>query len=121
MVTGFIAELLSYFQQLDTVLLIAFFLIFIILAYKIFQTMIKSLIVGIIAATFPIVANLFLGMDVPITFSSIIWFGVFGVVAFLAYSFITGGVKMVRIALSPFRLLFRKKDGAVKEKEKEKD
>jgi hypothetical protein len=84
------------------------FLVFIVLAYKIFQALIKAFIVGVISATFPVIANL-AGMDVPLTINSVIWFAIFGVTAFLMYATISGGLKIMRIFMRPFRGLFTKK------------
>lgn len=109
MVLELIFEIMSQMQQINSVLLIVIFLIFIILAYKLFQTMIRAVIVGVIAAAFPFVANYF-GFSVPITLNSILWFAITGVVLFLAYSFISGGIKIVKIVLTPFKWLFRKKE-----------
>ena len=109
MVIEFITETLSYLSQVNTIILIAVFLIFIILAYKLFQTAIKAVIVGIIAAAFPFVAN-FLGFNVPLTLNSVLWFAVTGVVLYFAYAIISGGVKIVKIVMSPFRWLFKKRE-----------
>ena len=113
-------EFFRSLSQMNTVLLMGVFLIFIILAYKVFQALIKAFIVGVIAATFPIVANL-MGMDVPLTINSIVWFAIFGVTGFLLYATISGGVKMVRMVMRPFRGLFKKKPVEriiIREKEK---
>lgn len=108
MVLEFIAEVFSQMQQINTIFLFIVFFIFLILAYKIFQTLVKALIVGVIAAAFPFIANMF-GMNVPITLSSVLWFAIFGVALYFAYAFISGGIKIVKIVLSPFKILFRKK------------
>lgn len=108
MVMEFITQLISYLSQVNSIILIAVFLIFIILAYKLFQTAIKAVIVGIIAAAFPFVAS-FLGFNVPLTLNSVLWFALTGVILYFAYAIISGGIKIVRIVMSPFRRLFRKK------------
>lgn len=109
MVLETIIEIMNGVAQINTVLLAAVFLFFIVIAYKVFQALIKAFIVGIIAAAFPIVANL-LGMDVPLTFTSVIWFAIFGVAAFMLYATISGGAKIARFAMKPFGALFRKKN-----------
>ena len=108
MVLEFVIEFLKGLSQLNTVLLMAIFLVFIVFAYKVFQALIKAFIVGVIAATFPVVANL-IGMNVPLTINSVIWFAIFGVTGFLLYASITGGVKIIRMLMRPFRGLFSKK------------
>lgn len=102
-------DVFAQLQQVNSAFLLIIFFVFIILAYKLFQTAIRAFIIGLIAASFPIVA-FFLGLDVPLTLSSVMWFAIFGVVMYFAYSFISGGVKIVKLILSPFRFMFRKKE-----------
>ncbi len=108
MVLELIPDLLMNLTQVNTVVLLAVFLVFIVLAYKIFQALIKAFIVGVIAATFPVVANL-MGMNVPLTLSSVMWFAIFGVAAYLMYATLSGGAKIAGIVMRPFRGLFAKK------------
>jgi len=108
MVLELIPDILMKLTQLNTVILLAVFLVFIVLAYKIFQALIKAFIVGVISATFPVVASL-AGMDVPLTISSVIWFAIFGVAAYLLYATISGGAKIAGLVMRPFRGLFRRK------------
>lgn len=118
-----IIDLARQLTQANTVLLFVVFLVFIVLAYKIFQAMIKAFIVGVIAATFPVIANL-MGMDVPITINNIIWFALFGVAAYLLYATIAGGAKIMGLVMRPFRGLFGKKPVQkviIREKEKDKE
>ena len=103
-----IINLMIEISKINTALLMLVFVGFIVLAYKVFQTVIKAFIVGVIAAAFPIVANL-MGMDVPLTLSNIIWFAIMGVTAFLVYASVTGGIKVVRIVMKPFNRMFSKK------------
>ena len=108
MVLEMVVEILQMLSQMNTVLLVGAFFVFIVLAYKIFQALIKGFIVGVISAAFPIVANL-MGMDVPLSINSIIWFAIFGVAAFLMYASITGGIKITKLFMRPFKGLFTKK------------
>jgi tellurite resistance protein TehA-like permease len=108
MVLEMLLEFLRGLTQVNTVLLLGVFLVFIVLAYKIFQALIKAFIVGVIAATFPVVASL-MGMNVPLTISNVIWFAILGVVAYLLYATISGGAKIIGLVLRPFRGLFTKK------------
>ena len=107
MVLESLTGLLTSFMALNPVFLVAGFILFILIAYKLFQALIKAFIVGAIAASFPVIANL-MGMNVPITIHSILWFATIGVIAFLMYSAINGGARMARFAVTPFGRLFRK-------------
>lgn len=109
MVLEFLTQIFSQLQQANSILLFIVFFVFLILAYKLFQTVIKALIIGVIAAAFPFVANMF-GFSIPITLSNILWFAIFGVILYFAYAFISGGVKIIKIIFSPFKILFRKKE-----------
>lgn len=120
MVLELIPDILVKLTQLNTALLLAVFLVFIVLAYKIFQALIKAFIVGVIAATFPVVASL-MGMNVPLTINNFIWFAIFGVAAYLLYATISGGAKIVGLVMRPFRGLFARKPVQkviIREKEK---
>lgn len=120
MVLEMLIEFMEGFTHLNTVLLLAAFLVFIALAYKVFQALVKAFIVGVIAATFPVAANM-MGMDVAITVHNVIWFAIFGVVGYLLYATISGGARIIGLALSPFRRLFSRKPVQkviIKEKEK---
>ncbi len=89
--------------------LLAIMIVFIFLAYKIVKILAKAAIVGLLAALFPVFANYFLGVDIPITLYNIIWFAVTGIGLFLVYSFVRGGWKVVKLIFSPFKALFRGK------------
>jgi hypothetical protein len=120
MVLELIPDILMKLTQLNTVLLLAVFLVFIVLAYKVFQALIKAFIVGVIAATFPVVANL-MGMNVPLTISNVVWFAIFGVAAYLLYATISSGAKIVGLVMRPFRGMFARKPVQkviIREKEK---
>jgi hypothetical protein len=108
MVLEFLTEFVTGFTQMNTVLMLAVFLVFIVLAYKIFQALIKAFIVGVISAAFPLVANL-MGLNVPLTLTNVIWFAIMGVTAYLMYATVTGGARIIRLILKPFSALFRKK------------
>ena len=120
MVLEFIPDLLMKLSQVNSFLLMAVFLLFIVLAYKVFQALIKAFIFVVISASFPIVANL-MGMSVPLTISSIVWFAILGVTAYLLYASVTGGARIMRMAMRPFRGMFTKKPVQkiiIREKEK---
>ena len=101
-------EFLTGLFEPNTIVLIALLALFIIVAYKIFKTLLKAVMVGTIAALFPVAANL-MGYNIPITLPNIIWFGLAGVGLFLVYTIISGGVKIIKLIFSPLKLLFREK------------
>jgi hypothetical protein len=108
MVLELVIEFFREIAQINTVLLFGVFLVFIVVAYKLFQALIKAFLVGVIAATFPIVA-IFIGLDVPLTISSVIWFAIFGVVAYLFYATVSSGAKILGLVMRPFKGMFSKK------------
>jgi len=79
------------------------FIIFIILAYKFVKFLFKAFLIGLVAAIFPIVGNLFLGMNIDITFYNVLWFAVTGVGLFVFYSFVRMGWRFLKLASSPVR------------------
>ena len=104
MVLETIIEIVKSISEVNSIILPIIFIIFIVLAYKIFQTMIKAFIVGVIAASFPVVAY-FMGLDVPLTLESVVWFAIFGVGAYILYATISGGAKIAGFAMKPFGFL----------------
>lgn len=101
-----ISQILS---QPEIIIFFIIFLAFIVIAYKIFQFVAKAFIVGIIAALFPIFANMFLGFNIPINIQSILWFALLGIEIFLVYSFLLSIGKIVKIITYPFRRKQKKK------------
>ncbi len=104
-VTGdFIAQI----AHSNALVVAAFFFLFVILAYKAVQMLMKAFVIGLISASFPVVA-FFLGLDVPLSIGSVLTFGIFGASAYILYSMITGSVKLMKLITSPFRRFFREK------------
>jgi hypothetical protein len=103
-------DLITQITQTSPILLGIFFFIFVIFAYKALQIFIKAIVVGIIAASFPIIATV-LGFSVPLSLTSMLWFGILGAGAFIVYSLIMGGVRTSRAVVSPFRGTFKPKPG----------
>ncbi len=108
-VFDFMSKIFSQVNEINSVILFLVFIFFVVIAYKIFKTLFKALMVGLISAMFPVIAYL-LGFNIPVTFQSIIWFSLTGMLLFFLYSIISGGVKIIKILTSPFKLLFRKKE-----------
>jgi len=115
-ITGQFLQLL----QINNVLFFVIIFILIIIAYKVFQCALKAFIFGIIAASIPIAAY-FMSIPLPdvlaqMSFlSRIMWFGIFGVSAYIIYFFATHTLRTIRFVLSPFRRLFREKPKVVKQ------
>jgi len=101
-ITGFITT----FRSTNIIALSQLFFVFVILAYKTFQIVLRAIIIGTISASFPVIANL-LGFGIPLTISSILWFALFGAVSYITYSMITGGLKIVKWSLMPFKRIFK--------------
>ncbi len=112
MVFELVITLFRELSQIHIILLMAVFLVFIAFAYKAFQVLIKGFMVGVISASFPVIATL-LGLDVPLTINNIVWFAILGVSSFLLYHTMSGGVRMMRLIYRPFGRMFRKKTPVV--------
>lgn len=103
-----VSEIISQLLQLNTMLLFVVLFLLIIIAYKLFKYLMRVFITGMAFAFFPIIANL-IGIPVPLTFQSVMWSALFGIMAYLAYSVMHTGLKIVSIVLSPFKRMFKKK------------
>ena len=121
-VIGVGKELISQVTQLDTMLIFIIVFVAIIISYKVFKFLMKAFITGMAFGFLPILAN-FLGFPIGITFGVIFQFMLFGIIIFIIYSIIHGGLRVVGFVLSPFRRAFKKKPKEVvviKEAEKER-
>ena len=103
-----VSEMISLLLQLDTMVLFVVLFLLIIIAYKLFKYLLRVFVTGVAFAFFPIIANL-IGIPVPLTFQSVVWSALFGIMAYLAYSVMHTGLKIVGIVLSPFKRMFKKK------------
>ncbi len=103
-----VTEIISQMLQLDTMSLFIVLFLLIIIAYKLFKYLMKVFMTGMVFALFPIIANL-IGIPVPLTFQSVMWSALFGIMAYLVYSMARMGLKVVSIVLSPFKRMFKKK------------
>ncbi len=83
------------------------FIIFIVIAFKVVKFLFKAFMIGLVAAIFPIVGNLFLGFNIEISLFNIIWFAVTGIGLFLLYSVLRTGWR----ALSWVRRPTKRKKG----------
>jgi len=104
--------------QLNNILLFVVLFVFLIIAYKVFQCAVKALIFGAIAASFPVIAY-FAGIQLPAIFvemsflSRILWFGFFGIMAYIFYFLATHSLRTMRFVLSPFKRMFKEKPKVV--------
>ncbi len=107
----------------SSIILVLVFIIFIVIAFKLFKTLIKGIMVSVVAAIFPLVA-IYFEIPLPGFFASMgllermVWFGVLGLALFLIYSTISGVASIMKIVTWPFRKLF---SGSPKEKRKKED
>jgi len=92
-------EILSIILGLDTILLFLVLFIGIILAFKIFKYLMRVFVTGAVFAVFPIVANI-MGLSIPLTFESIAWSALFGIIMYMLYTSLMTGTKIVNKILS---------------------
>ncbi len=97
-------DIVSQLLQPEIFLVFIGFLIFIVIAYKFIRFLVNVFIIGLVSAFFPLFAN-FIGLSVPITFDSIIYFAFLGIIVYIIYYVVSGGYKIIRIILAPFRIL----------------
>ena len=116
-----IDDLLANIAHVDSTFLIIIFLVFIVIAYKIFKMVMKAAIVGIISASFPFLLSYVGIATVPITLSSVIWFGMAGIAIFFIYSAINGFLRIIGFIFSPFSKKKDKEKVIIKEVVKEKE
>jgi predicted membrane protein len=96
--------------DLHTILFFLLFCFAVYLIYKGIQFALKALIFGIAAGLFPILANHFFEIGIPITPSTIFLFVVGGIVIFLAGNFIKKLFSLLKILLWLPRKLFGKSE-----------
>ena len=97
------------------------FFLFIIVAYKVVKLLIRALIIGVIAGLFPVFANLFLGLEIPITLGNILWFAMTGVEIYFVYHILLGIGKIADFIMKPFKGKKKTKTEKIIIKEKVKD
>lgn len=114
--------MLEFLADQSVLIFFAIFIIFIIVAYKLFKFVFKAFLVGLVAAMFPIAGNLLFGLEIEITLFNIIWFAVTGIGIFVLYSIVKMGWKFLKLITAPVRWARRssKKKEVVVEKEKKK-
>lgn len=100
------------------IIFFAVFVIFTILAYKLVRFVFKALMLGLVAAMFPVVGNMVLGMSIEISLYNMVWFALTGIALFIVYSAIRMGWKFVKLLFSPLKL-FKRSGGKKESKPKE--
>ncbi len=70
----------------NPILLFVVFIIFIFVVYKLFQLVTHAIVLGVIAALFPWIANWLGNWDLPTDVSGMLWFATLGVGLFIFYA-----------------------------------
>ncbi len=119
----YIPLILGELAQLDTTLLVVLLVIGVVVAAKIFQYLIKVVLVGVIFGVAPIALN-FIGVEIAISLNNIASSALIGIALFLLYAAVHTGLRVTKIAMYPFRRFFRRKPKAeriiIREVEREK-
>jgi len=113
----------EFLADQSVLLFFAIFVIFIIVAYKLFKFVFKAFLIGLVAAMFPVAGSLLFGLEIEITLFNILWFAVTGIGIFILYSIVKMGWKFLKLITSPVRWARRSgkhKKEVVVEKEKKK-
>lgn len=108
----------EFLSDQSILIFFAVFIIFIVIAFKLVKFLFKAFIIGLVAAVFPIVGNMFFGLNIEITLFNIIWFAGTGILLFVLYAIIKMGWKFLKVITSPIRWA-RRPVKHKKEKEKQ--
>jgi hypothetical protein len=108
-------------QQPSIWLFFLLFFLFIIVAYKVVKLLLRALLIAVMGGLFPIFANMFLGMSIPITLGNILWFAMTGVEIYFVYVILCGIGKIAELISKPFSRGKTKKVEKVIIMEKERD
>ena len=97
-------------STMETLLLLLLLLVLAYLAFRVFQYILKALVVGIVFMAVPFLLEM-AGMPVGTDIRTLLWFMIFGVVSFFAFSSVRFGFKATKAVMSPFQRTFSKKEG----------
>jgi len=100
---GFEGIFTGMIQEPTLILFFGLFFLFILIAYKVVKLLVRALIVTVLAGFFPVFANMVLGMSIPITLDSIIWFAMTGAEIFFVYHIIVSIGQLGEILMKPFK------------------
>ena len=101
--------MLEFLGDQNILLFFAVFIVFTVVAYKLVKFLFKTLMIGLVAAMFPVVGNMVLGLAIEISLYNMVWFALTGMGLFILYSAIRMGWKTIKLVFSPLRLIRRKK------------
>lgn len=79
------------------------FIVFLIIAYKFFKTLINTIASGIVGAIVPLFSNQVLGTTYPITIEILMIFAEMGMTLAIIYFFLKGIYSIIKYATWPFR------------------
>ncbi|MFB6076373.1 MAG: hypothetical protein ABEK17_04480 [Candidatus Aenigmatarchaeota archaeon] len=94
----------------ETIIFFAFFIITIYSVYRLLKLAFKGLLVAVAAGIFPVIANVFLGYNFPITVETITSFAMMGVFFFIIAIIVEKILWVFKIITWPFRKLFSKNE-----------
>jgi len=100
---GFEGLFTGMIQEPTIILFFGLFFLFILIAYKVVKLLVRALIVAVLAGFFPVFGNMVLGMSIPMTLDSIIWFAMTGVEIFFVYHIIVSIGQLGEIFMKPFK------------------
>jgi len=96
------------------------FIVFLIIAYKFFKTLINTIASGIVGALVPLFSNQVLGTTYPITIETLLIFAEMGMTLAIIYFFLKGTYSIIKYATWPFRQQKQGKQEEWKNKKEEK-
>lgn len=88
-------EFLAGLLDLHPAVIFVIFVVFVIIAYQVFKAVMKIALIAIVGALFPLAAP-FIGLDVPLSLSSSLWFAILAVALYIGYA-------LLKIAAAPVR------------------
>lgn len=101
-ILGGLSGMAGFLPQQNIWLFFLLFFLFIIIAYKVVKILIRAAIIAVISGFFPVFANMFLGMSIPITLQSILFFAMTGVEIFFVYHILVSIGKLAELITKPF-------------------
>lgn len=96
------------------------FVLFLYLGYRFLKVAFKGILIFVTAALFPLVANYFLGMGIPVSLDSLFSYGVTGFFIYMLGIAVKSSVGILKAVTWPFRKLFEGSEEKEVEELKEK-
>ncbi len=97
-------DIINQVLSQDMVFIFIAFVLFVVIMYKSMNLFIHALLIAIAAFSFPWIANA-IGLPVPANVQTAIYFSLAGLGLFFVYNFLHLFVKLLEIAVWPFRAL----------------